>query len=156
MVTGEEDCVDRVFQSALEGLGCGTTIAYAQPGVILSPPAADRRSDESLCHGHCHTQNHKEFLRFAQNDSKPGLRPQRGSLLYRHTTTDCHSERSEESLRYDRYYSAYVRVRGLPRSILSIRTGGTRLRNYSRLHHTQTTERFFASLRMTATQSWRP
>src|SRR5258708_20769530 len=28
MGTGEEDCVDRVFQSALAGLGCGTTVAY--------------------------------------------------------------------------------------------------------------------------------
>src|SRR5579864_1894595 len=36
MVTGEEDCVDRVFQSALAGLGCGTAVAYAQRGVILS------------------------------------------------------------------------------------------------------------------------
>jgi hypothetical protein len=36
MVAGEEDCIDRVFQSALARFGCGTTVAYAQPGVILS------------------------------------------------------------------------------------------------------------------------
>src|SRR5258707_866042 len=31
-----EDCHNRVFQSALVGLGCGTTVVCAQPGVILS------------------------------------------------------------------------------------------------------------------------
>ncbi len=34
------------------------------------------RSEESLCHCPCYTQNHGEILRFAQNDSKPGWRPQ--------------------------------------------------------------------------------
>jgi hypothetical protein len=34
------------------------------------------RSEESLSHSHCHTQNHREILRFAQNDSKQGWRPQ--------------------------------------------------------------------------------
>jgi len=58
MVTGEEDCVDRVFQSALAGLGCGTTVACAQPCVILSEaknlsvsrslPSAKPRRDSSL------------------------------------------------------------------------------------------------------------
>ena len=36
MVTRKEDCIDRLLQSALAGPGYGTTVAYAQPGVILS------------------------------------------------------------------------------------------------------------------------
>jgi hypothetical protein len=34
------------------------------------------RSEESLCHGRRREQKHREILRFAQNDSKPGWRPQ--------------------------------------------------------------------------------
>jgi hypothetical protein len=42
-----------------------------------APPTVchSERSEESLCHGHCHTQNHREILRFAQNDTKPGWHP---------------------------------------------------------------------------------
>jgi hypothetical protein len=72
-----------------------------------------------------------------------------------HTPTDCHSERSEESLCHDRYNSAYVRVRGLPQSSLSIRTGGTWLRNYSRLGHTQHHREILRFAQNDNKRSWR-
>ena len=54
---------------------------------LSNPPTRchSERSEESLRHGHCHTQNRREILRFAsarglgasaQNDSKRGWRPQ--------------------------------------------------------------------------------
>jgi len=72
-----------------------------------------------------------------------------------HTPTDCHSERSEESLCHDRYDSAYVRVRGLPQSSLSIRTGGTWLRNYSRLRPTQHHREILRFAQNDNKRSWR-
>src|SRR5229473_1897293 len=58
----------------------GTLNTMQSPGhpqlVATRPGCHSERSEESLCHGPCYTQNHGEILRFAQNDSKPGWRPQ--------------------------------------------------------------------------------
>src|SRR5579863_4388263 len=65
MVTGEEDCIDRIFQSALAGLDCGTTVAYVQPGVILSArteasPRVETKNLSGSPIDHTHDPNWRE------------------------------------------------------------------------------------------------
>src|SRR6266851_3500860 len=123
----------------------GTLNTKQRPGhprmVASRPGCHSERSEESLCPGPCYTQNHGEILRFAQNDSERGWRSQdpQWSALSSMPPPAKTVKDGPPNIQNERPGPALAVIlseaKNLSVTVLAIR---------------KTTERFFASLRMTA------